>query len=104
MPPEVTQKTSRCESISVADSKRLVQTQIMSNAARTALLVLSLALCFSSAALAQDAAKPGKGKAAEKAPKKDEAKAPAPDVTYLDLSGPSEPESDLPAITKKGAL
>lgn len=35
-----------------------------------------------------------------------EQKAPAPseNVTYLDLSGPSEPESDLPAITKKGPL
>lgn len=33
-------------------------------------------------------------------------KAPAPsqDVTYLDLSGPTEPESNLPEITKKGPL
>jgi hypothetical protein len=75
----------------------------MTNAARTALLVLALGLGLSSAALAQDAPR-AKGKAAEKAPKKGEKAAPAPDAIYLDLSGPSEPESDLPAITKKGAL
>jgi hypothetical protein len=70
---------------------------------RTALLVLSLALGLSSAAVAQDA-KAGKGKQAERAPKKGETKTPAADVTYLDLSSPSEPESDMPAITKKGSL
>lgn len=31
-------------------------------------------------------------------------KAPSEDVTYLDLSGPAEPESNLPEITKKGPL
>lgn len=70
---------------------------------KTAAALLILSLTFSSVALAQDA-KPGKGKTAEKAPKKDEAKAPAPDVTYLDLSGPAEPENELPTITKKGSL
>lgn len=38
------------------------------------------------------------------APEQEARKAPSEDVTYLDLSGPSEPESDLPAITKKGPL
>lgn len=31
-------------------------------------------------------------------------KASTEDVTYLDLSGPAGPESDLPEITKKGPL
>lgn len=30
--------------------------------------------------------------------------APSEDVTYLDLSTPDAPESDLPAITTKGSL
>lgn len=75
----------------------------MNTATRTALLILALTL-GSSVAHAQDS-KPGKGKTAEKAPKKDAPKADAPDVTYLDLSGPPDaPESDLPEITKKGSL
>jgi len=72
----------------------------MTNAARAALLILTLSL-GSTVAHAQDA-KAGKGKASEKAAKK--APAQEPPITYLDLSGPSEPESDLPAITKKGSL
>lgn len=38
------------------------------------------------------------------APEQEPAPAPSQDVTYLDLSGPADPESDLPAITKKGPL
>lgn len=74
----------------------------MNSATRT-LVTLALLLGLSSAALAQDA-KPGKGKAAEKAVKKSPPPAPSQDVTYLDLSGPAEAESDLPTITKKGSL
>lgn len=64
---------------------------------------LGLLLCLATTAAAQDA-KPSKGKVSEKHAKKAPEKAPAPDVTYLDLSGPSEPESELPTIVKKGAL
>jgi hypothetical protein len=40
------------------------------------------------------------------APEKDPPPSPSEGVTYVDFSGPgpSEPESDLPEITKKGAL
>lgn len=71
---------------------------------RTALLILTLSLTGSSLALAQDKAPPSKGKTSEKSPKKEAPKADAPDVVYLDLSTPDAPESDLPAITKKGPL
>ncbi len=74
----------------------------MKNAMTTALLILALSL-GSTVAHAQDKAPSSKGKQSEKAAKK--APAQEPPVTYLDLSGPPDgAESDLPAITKKGAL
>jgi hypothetical protein len=31
-------------------------------------------------------------------------KAPQPDVTYVDLSGPAEPEAEFPVVALKGSL
>ena len=55
-------------------------------------MVLSLSAVFSSIALGAD------GKHGKKQAKKSDS------VTILDLSGPAEPESRLPAITDKGKL
>lgn len=61
---------------------------------------LGLVLILASTAAAQDA-KPSKGKTSETRAKKAD-KTPPPII--FDFSGPSEPESDLPTIVKKGAL
>lgn len=75
----------------------------MKTTTRTALMILALTLGFSSVVRAQDKVPPTKGKQSEKAPKKGEEKTPPP-IVFDFSSEPDAPESDLPAITKKGAL
>jgi hypothetical protein len=58
---------------------------------KTRILILILSIAFSGNALAK-----GSKRAHRKSAK--------PPVTIIDMSGAPEPESELPAITKKGSL
>lgn len=65
-------------------------------------IVIAAALVF--AAFSAPRAHAEDRKAPPKRERKADKKADAPPVTYLDLSGPAEPDDAMPAITPKGKL